>query len=168
MPQRHLANANSMPKKRRRGAKPLLLDSLYPGYLPASSLSPKPSGRLGSNPYAWNAFRGHARYACRRTPRQTSGLPAGAEPSFESKEIIASTNPKCPDTFENDRMTIPETRNTKRDRRNTRASRRRRPTDRRRRHRGSRWSRSETPSAPTNGRQSSGIRCSNSSPSPCP
>lgn len=92
-------------QKRRRGAKPLLLDSLYPGYLPASSLSPKPSGRLGSNPYAWNAFRGHARYACRRTPRQTSGLPAGAEPSFESKYIIASTNPECPDTFEYNRTT---------------------------------------------------------------
>lgn len=92
-------------QKRRRSAKPLLLDSLYPGYLPASSLSPKPSGRLGSNPYAWNAFRGHARYACRRTPRQTSGLPAGAELSFESKDIIASTNPECPDTFENNRTT---------------------------------------------------------------
>lgn len=50
-------------------------------------------------------YRGHARYACRRTPRQTSGLPAGAEPSFESKDIIASTNPECPDTFEYSRTT---------------------------------------------------------------
>lgn len=50
-------------------------------------------------------YRGHARYACRRTPRQTSGLPAGAEPSFESKAIIASTNPECPDTFEYNRAT---------------------------------------------------------------
>lgn len=35
-----------MAKKRRRGAKPLLLDSLYPGFLPASSLSPIPSERV--------------------------------------------------------------------------------------------------------------------------
>lgn len=48
-------------------------------------------------------YRGHARYACRRTPRQTSGLPAGAEPPFEDKVIIASTNPEFPDAFEYNR-----------------------------------------------------------------
>lgn len=48
-------------------------------------------------------YRGHARYACRRTPRQTSGLPAGAEPSLEGKVIIASTNPEFPDAFEYNR-----------------------------------------------------------------
>ena len=37
-------------EKRRRGAKPLLLDSLYPGFLPASLLSPTASGRYGVYP----------------------------------------------------------------------------------------------------------------------
>lgn len=36
--------------KKRRGITPLLLDSLYPGSLPASSPSPKPSGRCGVKP----------------------------------------------------------------------------------------------------------------------
>lgn len=49
MPQRHMASAKWKPKKR-RGANLLLLDSLYPGYLPASSLSPKASGRCGVEP----------------------------------------------------------------------------------------------------------------------
>lgn len=37
-------------QKRRRGITPLLPDSLYPGSLPASSPSPKPSGRYGVEP----------------------------------------------------------------------------------------------------------------------
>lgn len=59
----------------------------------------------GRTPTHGKFYRGHARYACRRTPRQTSGLSAGAELSLESKDIIASTNPECPDTFENNRTT---------------------------------------------------------------
>lgn len=59
----------------------------------------------GRTPMHGKFYRGHARYACRRTPRQTSGLPAGAELSLESKDIIASTNPECSDTFENNRAT---------------------------------------------------------------
>lgn len=92
-------------QKRRRGAKPLLLDSLYPGSLPASSLSPKISERLGSCPYSWEILSQPCPLDTSRTPYRTSGLPAGAEPSFESKDIIASTNPKCPDTFEYNRTT---------------------------------------------------------------
>lgn len=88
-------------QKRRRGAKSLLLDSLYPGSLPASSLSPKISERLGSSPYSWEILSRPCPLDTSRTPYRTSGLPAGAEPSFESKDIIASTNPKYPDTFEN-------------------------------------------------------------------
>lgn len=36
--------------KKKEGRTPLLLDSLYPGCLPASSPSPKPSGRYGVEP----------------------------------------------------------------------------------------------------------------------
>lgn len=39
-----------MLQNRRRGITPLLLDSLYPGSLPASSPFPKPSGRYGVEP----------------------------------------------------------------------------------------------------------------------
>lgn len=39
-----------MLQNRRRGITPLLLDSLYPGSLPASSSTPKPSGRCGVEP----------------------------------------------------------------------------------------------------------------------
>lgn len=75
--------------------------------LPACQFAlPETIGALwGRTPMHGKLYRGHARYACRRTPRQTSGLPAGAEPSFESKDIIASTNPECPDTFEYNRTT---------------------------------------------------------------
>ena len=92
-------------QKRRRSAKPLLLNSLYPGSLPASSLSPKISERWGSCPYSWEILSRPCPLDTSRTPYRTSGLPAGAEPSFESKAIIASTNPKCPDTFEYNRTT---------------------------------------------------------------
>lgn len=88
-------------QKRRRGAKPLLLDSLYPGSLPASSLSPKISERLGSCPYSWEILSRPCPLDTSRTPYRTSGLPAGAEPSYESENIIASTNPKYLDAFEN-------------------------------------------------------------------
>lgn len=92
-------------QKRERSAKPLPLDSLYPGSLPASSLSPKISERLGSCPYSWEILSRPCPLDTSRTPYRTSGLPAGAEPSFESKGIIASANPKCPDTFEYNRTT---------------------------------------------------------------
>lgn len=85
--------------------KPLLLDSQYPGSLPASLLSPKVSGRLGSCPDTWKVLSRSCPLDTSRTPYRTSGLPAGAEPSFESKDIIASTNPECPDTFEYNRTT---------------------------------------------------------------
>ena len=88
-------------QKRRRGVKPLLLDSLYPGSLPASSLSPKISERLGSCPYSWEILSRPCPLDTSRTPYRTSGLPAGAEPSYESENIIASTNPKYLDAFEN-------------------------------------------------------------------
>ena len=88
-------------QKRRRGAKPLLLDSLYPGSLPASSLSPKISERLGSCPYSWEILSRPCPLGTSRTPYRTSGLPAGAEPSYESETIIASTSPKYLDAFEN-------------------------------------------------------------------
>lgn len=49
MPRRHFACTNWM-QKRRRGAKPLLQVSLYPGYLPASSPSLIASRRNGVEP----------------------------------------------------------------------------------------------------------------------
>lgn len=131
MPQRYLASANLMPKKKEgREAPP----SGHPiSRFPAcQSALPESIGALrGRTPIHGKFYRGHARYACRRTPRQTSGLPAGAEPSFESKDILASTNPKCPDTFENNRMTIPDTRSTRRGRRTASSSRGRRRRRRR-------------------------------------
>lgn len=105
MPQRYLASANLMPKKKEgREAPP----SGHPiSRFPAcQSALPESIGALrGRTPIHGKFYRGHARYACRRTPRQTSGLPAGAEPSLESKDIIASTNPECSDTFEYNRTT---------------------------------------------------------------
>lgn len=92
-------------KKRGRSFTPLPLDSLYPGSLPASSHSPKISERLGSCPYSWEILSRPCPLDTSRTPYRTSGLPAGAELSSESKDIIASTNPKCPDTFEYNRTT---------------------------------------------------------------
>lgn len=87
--------------KRGRSFTPLPLDSLYPGSLPASSHSPKISERLGSCPYSWEILSRPCPLDTSRTPYRTSGLPAGAEPSYESETIIASTNPKYPDAFEN-------------------------------------------------------------------
>ena len=51
-------------QKRRRGITPLLLDSLHPGSLPASS-PPETLGALwGRTPPHGKFYRGHARYAC--------------------------------------------------------------------------------------------------------
>lgn len=87
-------------QKRRRGITPLLPDSLYPGSLPASSPSPKPSGRYGVEPLRMEILSRPCPLCVSRTPRQTSGLPAGTEPSFESRVILASTNSKNPAAFE--------------------------------------------------------------------
>lgn len=105
MPQRYLARADRMPKKEEGRETP------PPGYpisrLPAcqSALPETIGAQWGRTPMHGKFYRGHARYACRRTPRQTSGLSAGAEPSFEGKDIIASTDPESPYAFEYNRAT---------------------------------------------------------------
>lgn len=105
MPQRYLASANRMPKKR-EGCKAPPSGQPISRFTACQSALPESIGALrGRTPIHGKFYRGHARYACRRTPRRTSGLPAGAELSFESKDIIASTNPECPDTFEYNRTT---------------------------------------------------------------
>lgn len=55
---------------------------------------------MGSNPSAWKILSRPCPLCASRTPRQTSGLPAGAEPSFETKVIIVSTNSRYPAAFE--------------------------------------------------------------------
>lgn len=100
-----ISQISAICQKRGRSFTPLPLDSLYPGSLPASSHSPKISERLGSCPYSWEILSRPCPLDTSRTPYRTSGLPAGAELSSESKDIIASTNPKCPDTFEYNRTT---------------------------------------------------------------
>lgn len=70
---------------------PLPYHSLFPGSLPARSPSPKSSGRLGSNPYAWVVLSRPCPLDTSRTPYQTSGLPAGAEPYSEGEIILPLT-----------------------------------------------------------------------------
>lgn len=55
---------------------------------------------MGSSPSAWKILSRPCPLCASRAPRQTSGLPAGAEPSFESRVILASTNSKNPAAFE--------------------------------------------------------------------
>ena len=68
--------------------------SLQKIYFPVTCLPDRPPrnhrGAWGRTPMHGKFYRGHARYACRRTPRQTSGLPAGAE-LHRSKIILAFT-----------------------------------------------------------------------------
>ena len=86
--------------QKRRGITPLLPDSLYPGSLPASSPSPKPSGRYGVEPLRME--NSIAAMPAMRVTHTTPNvrLPAGTEPSFESRVILASTNSKNPAAFE--------------------------------------------------------------------
>lgn len=92
-------------QKRRRSARP----SFWTAYIPVTCLpvrSPRNHrGAMGCTPSAWEVLSRPCPLDTSRTPYRTSGLPAGAEPSLESKDIIASTNPECPDTFENNRTT---------------------------------------------------------------
>ena len=68
---------------------------------PACQFAPRnPRGAVGSNPSAWKILSRPCPLCVSRTPRQTSGLPAGTEPSFESRVILASTNSKNPAAFE--------------------------------------------------------------------
>ena len=71
---------------------------------PACQFAPRnPRGAVGSNPSAWKILSRPCPLCVSRTPRQTSGLPAGTEPSFESRVILASINSK----------TLPHLRSTK-------------------------------------------------------
>lgn len=47
-----------------------------------------PRGATGFSPSAWKVVSRPCPLDTSRTPYQTSGLPAGAEPSFESKNIL--------------------------------------------------------------------------------
>lgn len=68
---------------------------------PACQFAPRnPRGAVGSNPSAWKILSRPCPLCVSRTPRQTSGLPAGTEPSFESRVILASTNSKNSAAFE--------------------------------------------------------------------
>lgn len=79
--------------------------SFWTAYIPVSCLpacSPrKHRGAMGCTPSAWKVLSQPCPLGTSRTPYRTSGLPAGAEPSFESKNIIASTNPNQLDAYEN-------------------------------------------------------------------
>lgn len=101
MPQRYLASANRMPKKEGGARSP----SFWTAYIPGPCLpvcSPrKHRGAMGCTPSAWEVLSRPCPLDTSRTPYRTSGLPAGAEPSFESKDIIASTNPNQLDAYEN-------------------------------------------------------------------
>ena len=100
VPQRYLACANRM--KKEGGARS---PSFWTAYIPVSCLpvcSPrKHRGAMGCTPSAWKVLSQPCPLGTSRTPYRTSGLPAGAEPSFESKDIIASTIPNQLDTYEN-------------------------------------------------------------------
>lgn len=98
-PRRNIRPIDAAKKKEGRNAPP----SGQPvSRLPACQFAlPETIGALwGSNPSAWRILSRPCPLCVSRTPRQTSGLPAGAEPSFEDKGIIASTNPKYPAIFE--------------------------------------------------------------------
>lgn len=101
MPQRYLASANRMPKKKEEREAPPSVQPISRFPACQYALPENIEALRGRTPIHGKFYRGHARYACRRTSRQTSGLPAGAEPSFESKDIIASTNPNRLDAYEN-------------------------------------------------------------------
>lgn len=107
MPQRYLASANRMPKKEGGARSP----SFWTAYIPVPCLpvcSPrKHRGAMRCTPSAWEVLSRPCPLDTSRTPYRTSGLPAGAELSSASKDIIASTNPECPDTFEYNRTTQP-------------------------------------------------------------
>lgn len=77
-------------KGEKRNASPLSQsNSRFPA---CQSALPESIGALWSVPPLHGKFyRGHAHYACQRTPRQTSGLPAGAEPSIEDEIILPLT-----------------------------------------------------------------------------
>ncbi len=87
-------------QKRRRGITPSFRTACIP--VPCLPVRPprNPRGAMGSSPSAWKLLSRPCPLCVSRTPRQTSGLPAGTEPSFESRVILASTNSKNPAAFE--------------------------------------------------------------------